>query len=364
MKPTKPTMRRYLTAGALGVVVVLGACPAQLYGTELFEDFGPTFHPTSNLPTLDQYWYLVTAANPAQDGWSNVVPGDGYAHLTVTPDAAPGDYQTLGLGTVGPGHRMEMRAKGALVEGYTGFLFTYGGIGGEIDIELVPADREAAPHAPEAWSDARFSTYLGDDMDTRHAAIANGTGGRTSHFEDDAFHVYTIEWLTNRVTFIIDGVRQHVIVPPILPQRPAELLAGLRRVEWAGTPKWNGTRTMLVDWLHIHPIDANSPVARADTYRLEPGESLALAAPGVMANDQGHDLTAVLVVPPEHGTLSLAPDGGFTYVPADGFAGVDAFDYRVIQGATDNESNTARVTLQVPGRQSPGPIRTLETLGR
>ena len=57
---------------------------------------------------------------------------------------------------------------------------------------------------------------------------------------------------------------------------------------------------------------------------------MTIAAPGVLANDtdaDGESLTAILVSGPAHGTVSLQPNGGFTYTPAAGFSGTDAFTY-------------------------------------
>ena len=46
-----------------------------------------------------------------------------------------------------------------------------------------------------------------------------------------------------------------------------------------------------------------------------------------------------------HGTLTLAPDGGFTYTPDANFNGEDTFTYNATDGTL--ESNTATVTITV-----------------
>ena len=46
--------------------------------------------------------------------------------------------------------------------------------------------------------------------------------------------------------------------------------------------------------------------------------TLTVSAPGILANDSdadGDSLTAVLATGPTKGTLSLSPNGAFTYVP-------------------------------------------------
>ena len=79
------------------------------------------------------------------------------------------------------------------------------------------------------------------------------------------------------------------------------------------------------------------PLASDDDYRLEVGATLAVAAPGVLANDSDPDgdaLTAVLAEDVRHGTLSLAANGAFRYTPARGFRGIDRFTYYAFDGKT------------------------------
>src|SRR5262249_42882051 len=56
-------------------------------------------------------------------------------------------------------------------------------------------------------------------------------------------------------------------------------------------------------------------------------------------------LTAAVVTPPSHGTLSLAADGSFLYTPDADFHGTDTFTYRANDGHAD--SNLATVTISV-----------------
>jgi hypothetical protein len=72
------------------------------------------------------------------------------------------------------------------------------------------------------------------------------------------------------------------------------------------------------------------------------------AASGVLANDidvDGDVLTAVLVAPTTNGSLTLNPDGSFSYMPNGGFSGQDIFTYRATDGVF--ESNLATVTITV-----------------
>ncbi len=98
-----------------------------------------------------------------------------------------------------------------------------------------------------------------------------------------------------------------------------------------------------------------APVARSDFYLVAPSQSLNIpsdeaAISGVLVNDsdaQGDPLTAFLAPNggPANGTLSLNPDGSFTYTPNVGFHGADSFTYVANDGFSD--SNIATVTLAV-----------------
>ena len=106
----------------------------------------------------------------------------------------------------------------------------------------------------------RLNTYAEADTTTLVPArkiqtpIVDADGRRVSH-QDGKFHTYTIEWRTDSVRFVIDGVEQAVI-DKVVPQESADLILGLRQMPWAGHPDWEGYRTMLVDWIAIEPLDA------------------------------------------------------------------------------------------------------------
>ncbi|MCG8607105.1 tandem-95 repeat protein [bacterium] len=66
----------------------------------------------------------------------------------------------------------------------------------------------------------------------------------------------------------------------------------------------------------VAPVN-DPPIAREDLYRIQPGTTLRLAAPGILQNDvdvDGDTLLATLINPPSAGQLSLNPDGSFVYV--------------------------------------------------
>lgn len=91
-----------------------------------------------------------------------------------------------------------------------------------------------------------------------------------------------------------------------------------------------------------------SPVAAADSHVMVQDQVLVVPAPGVLGNDtdpESAELSATLVTGPEHGTLVLAPDGGFSYTPAVGHVGTESFTYVANNGHADSEITA--VTIMV-----------------
>lgn len=116
-------------------------------------------------------------------------------------------------------------------------------------------------------------------------------------------------------------------------------------------------------------MDGAFDLAIDDTY-IAAGSLSVDAAQGVMANDIGQpgriDNQDLMVdpdffgsvdhTPPMHGSVSIAPDGAFTYTPNPGFEGTDTFNYRLVAqvgdpdnpvGNPDVYSTPARVVLRV-----------------
>jgi Holliday junction resolvasome RuvABC endonuclease subunit len=86
-----------------------------------------------------------------------------------------------------------------------------------------------------------------------------------------------------------------------------------------------------------------------DEYSLNMNSSLTVTvADGVLANDlnpSGLPVDAVLTFNAAFGTLTLNPNGSFTYVPMQNFSGTDYFSYQLKSGTY--ESNIARVEIHV-----------------
>ncbi len=94
-------------------------------------------------------------------------------------------------------------------------------------------------------------------------------------------------------------------------------------------------------------IYSNSPpAANADAFVLTMNRPFAAAAPGVLANDTDSDsdpLTAKVISNVQHGSLTLASEGSFDYIPNPGYSGADSFTYV----AHDGMSGSALATVSL-----------------
>ena len=91
-----------------------------------------------------------------------------------------------------------------------------------------------------------------------------------------------------------------------------------------------------------------APVAVANVYTLVVNETLNVTGSGVLTNDQdshGNSMTALLMSQPRHGTVNLASNGSFTYIPALGFIGFDRFSYRATDGSLSSPDTDVRIQV-------------------
>ncbi|TFL17982.1 Ig-like domain-containing protein [Jannaschia formosa] len=95
-------------------------------------------------------------------------------------------------------------------------------------------------------------------------------------------------------------------------------------------------------------VENDPPVANDDSYSVDDGEVLTVAAgAGLLANDtdaDGDTLTVQSITAPTNGTLNIATDGSFTYTPDAGFVGQEVLTYTITDGA---ETATGEVTISV-----------------
>ncbi len=95
---------------------------------------------------------------------------------------------------------------------------------------------------------------------------------------------------------------------------------------------------------------AQGQTASNDFYTVSEGSALSVLAPGVLTNDTGGSLTAILTTGPANGTLTLNADGSFNYTPTNSFTGVDLFNYRVTDGLATSAVATAAIAVVPTGQ--------------
>lgn len=244
-----------------------------------FEDFNSVGYP-KNIPS-GSYWTFHNEIHPSQNSWNQFFPGDGNAYITVdadinndTDEVHP--FQTLEFGGVAENHRLEVRMKGAVVDGgLVGFLFTYRQVGkifNEVDIEVVARDSEFPSHETlpvnGGWTDARFNTWGNANEITNKPftgtakPVVNQLNKKISLI-DNQFHTYTIDWRDNCIDFFIDGVIQETITTSIA-SGVSEVIIGFRQLPWAGSFNWGGTHSLVIDYLKIEPLE-NTKLKLHDT---------------------------------------------------------------------------------------------------
>ena len=93
-----------------------------------------------------------------------------------------------------------------------------------------------------------------------------------------------------------------------------------------------------------------SPVAADDSYSVQEGRVLTVAAPGLLANDSdpdsGDGVTAFQFFQGAHGSVALTQDGSFTYTPDAGFSGSDSFVYVITDGIATAQATVAITVVE------------------
>jgi hypothetical protein len=81
------------------------------------------------------------------------------------------------------------------------------------------------------------------------------------------------------------------------------------------------------------------------------GQPLTATTPGLLLRATDVDdssISVVLIQGPSHGTVTIRPDGSFTYTPATGYFGSDSFRFAGSDGQTTGATMTASLFVQAP----------------
>lgn len=112
----------------------------------------------------------------------------------------------------------------------------------------------------------------------------------------------------------------------------------------------DGTSNSNAATINVNIVGTNdAPVGQSDAYSVgEDGALSVTTTNSILNNDRdvdGDHLSAVIKSQPTHGTLTLNPNGTFTYTPTLNYNGSDSFTYAPNDGTVDG--NTATVTITV-----------------
>ncbi len=110
----------------------------------------------------------------------------------------------------------------------------------------------------------------------------------------------------------------------------------------------NGSATSNEATATINITPDKRPIAIADAYNVAHGGTLTVPPPGVLTNDSDPDgdrITAVIASFPQHGTVSLAPTGGFTYTHDGSNSLADSFTYRAFDSVLYSSGVAVSLTI-------------------
>ena len=282
----------------------------------------------------------VSAVNDAPSATDDVATTteDAPADIAVLANDSDLDGDTLVVSSVGaPAHgTATLNGNGTIAyvpaanyHGTDGFTYTiadqHGGVAtGHVNLSISPANDPPAP-----GNDAATTA---EDTPVTIAVLAND-----SDVDGDTVAVIGVGAAAHgSATLNPDGTITYV---------PAADYNGSDSFTYQAGDGHGGEATATVT-VSITAV-ADPPVARPDAYTTDEDQPLNVGGAGVLANDtdpDGGQLTAVLVAPPAHGTLSLEANGRFLFTPAADASGVETFSYKVTNGIT--ESEIVVVTIQ------------------
>ncbi|MCA9245735.1 MAG: tandem-95 repeat protein [Planctomycetales bacterium] len=228
--------------------------------------------------------------------------------------------------------------------------FSYRANDGEFNSETTTVSIDVTPvnDAPASAAD----NYSVDAGSVLNVSAANGVLDNDTDTEDDALTAQLVDSPAHgSVSLATDGSFAYT---------PDSGFAGTDTFTYRANDGAADSATATVT-IVVNQVN-HAPVATADSYTASQDTQFSVtAAQGLLASDSDADsdtLTASLVTSTSNGTLTLAADGSFTYIPATGFIGTDSFLYQASDG--ELTSNQATVTIVVQ-RTNDAPVAVDDT---
>ncbi len=116
-----------------------------------------------------------------------------------------------------------------------------------------------------------------------------------------------------------------------------------------GTPQMCDTANVVIEVFDFTDPDNNAPVGTEDNFVTEEGSDIMGSLIGNDNDPDGDDLTITTtpITDPTNGTVTINPDGTFTFAPDPGFEGTDTFEYEVCDDGSPVKCDTVLVTVEV-----------------
>lgn len=103
--------------------------------------------------------------------------------------------------------------------------------------------------------------------------------------------------------------------------------------------------------LAINAVNDNAPIVRGEHFTTTSVGAFDGNGISLLANDSdidGDQMQVVLTESPEHGELSINPDGTFIYTPDPGYQGSDSFSYQVSDGYYQSDVSLVELEVRLP----------------
>ncbi|MCA9148976.1 MAG: tandem-95 repeat protein, partial [Planctomycetales bacterium] len=142
-------------------------------------------------------------------------------------------------------------------------------------------------------------------------------------------------------TIAADGTLTYAAVPDAFGIATVTVFAQDSGGTATTNPQQSPTETFTIT---VRPVN-DPPVAVNDDFSTNEDTVLNL---DVLLNDEdvdGDSLTATIISPPVHGSLTANADGSFTYSPQANFSGTDSFLYVASDGSANSNVATANITV-------------------
>lgn len=324
-------------------------------GVEVSVDGGATWHPASGRSSWTFTWLptksgSINLRSRAVDDSGNLETPSAGINVTVAPRTCPCSIWSASTvpqtASASDTSSNELGVKFRTTE--AGFI---------LGVRFYKGSANTGTHVGNIWSST------GSNLGTATFTNESASGWQQINFATpvsvSANTTYIASYFAPAGGYAFDG---NYFTISGVDNEPLRALAngedGPNGVFHSGSSSGFPTQTFSADnyWVDVvFATTANVPPAAAnDSYTVTQGQTLNVAAPGVLANDTsftGNPLTAILVTNPANGTLALNANGSFTYKPNAAFVGTDGFTYQNSDGIAT--SNVATVSISVTPAGTP-----------